>query len=109
MIWPSARVASRVENILVSRLVIDVFSVVVDGALEGSEGGAEALPRTLRLSVLEMPFGPPEGRDSGDPTAEEVWEVAGEERGFSGARVSRWAVTVTMARGGKSTSSAAGW
>lgn len=70
---PSARTPSRVENILVSRLVIDGLSVVVEGALlEPSEGGAEPLPITLRLSVLEMPLRPAEGRDSGEPTTEEV-------------------------------------
>jgi hypothetical protein len=81
-------------------LVIDGFSVVVEGALlEPSEGGAEPLPMTLRLSVLEMPLRPAEGRDSGEPTAEEACEVAGDERGFSGARASRWAVTVAMLHG----------
>lgn len=79
--------ASRAENILVSRLVMEGFSVIVVGGFS-SAGGAEPLPMTLRLSVLEMPFRPAEGRDSGEPTAEEVCEVAGEERGFSGARAS---------------------
>jgi hypothetical protein len=96
----SERAPSRAENILVRRLVIEGFSVVVYGALAGSEGGAEPLPRTLRLSVLEMPFRPAEGRDSGDPTAEDAWEVAGDERGLSGTRASRWAVTVAMVAGG---------
>jgi hypothetical protein len=54
---------------------------------------------TLRLSVLEMPFMPADGLDSGEPTAEEVWEVAGDERGLSGTRASRWAVTVAMVGG----------
>jgi hypothetical protein len=84
-ILPSERMASRVENILVSRFVIDGLSAVVEGVLEGSGWGmADPVPLVLRLSVLEMPFRPADGRDSGEPTVEEAWEVAGEARGFSG-------------------------
>lgn len=73
-------IASFVENIRVSRFVIEGFSgggdIRVD--LRGSEGGA-ACPLPLRLSVLgtAIPFCLT-GYDSGDPTADDVCEGAGE-------------------------------
>jgi hypothetical protein len=74
-------IASFVENIRVSRFVIEGFSAGggdtrVD--LCGSEGGA-ACPLPLRLSVLgtAIPFCLTV-YDSGDPTADDACEGAGE-------------------------------
>jgi hypothetical protein len=88
-------IASFVENIRVNRLVIDGFS---GGRVEddfcGSEGGA-ACPLPLRFSVLGTAatfF--LVGRDSGEPTREEVCEAGGE--GLVGIWLSLGTLTVAM-------------
>jgi hypothetical protein len=72
-------IASFVENIRVSRFVIDGFSAVAARVVFcGSEGGA-ACPLLARLSELgtDMPFALA-GRDSGDPTMDDVCDAGGE-------------------------------
>jgi len=74
----SDRIASFVENIRVSRFVIDGFSAVAASSFCcGSEGGAaptELLPFKLRASTagIGVPFCDVTGRDTGELTAEEV-------------------------------------
>jgi hypothetical protein len=88
--------ASFVENIRVSRFVIDGLSAIMGAALRcGSEGGA-ACP--LRFSTLgtALPFCPVAGRDSGDPITDDAVEAVGEVWGFSAMGVSLCAVTVAM-------------
>jgi hypothetical protein len=86
--------ASLVENIRVSRFVIDGFSAA---ALKcGLEGGA-ACP--LRFSTLgtALPFCPVAGRDSGDPMMDDAVEAVEEEAwGLSAMGVSLCAMTVAI-------------
>jgi hypothetical protein len=89
-------IASFVENIRVSRFVIDGFSVGSSSVFCGSAGGA-AVPFPLRLTVLgtATPFGIA-GCISGDATAEEVVDGREEELVFSVMRESLRVVTAAM-------------
>jgi hypothetical protein len=89
--------ASLVENIRVSRLVIDGLSGVGASAdFCGSESGA-ACPLLTRLSELgtAMPLGLT-GRVSGDPTTDDCCDTAGDVWGFSAIRASLGALTEAM-------------
>lgn len=92
--------ASLVENIRVSRFVIDGFPAA-EARVEfcGSEGGA-ACPLLTRLSELgtAMPFCLT-GRVCGDPRMDDCCDVAGESWGFSVAMGSLGTLTVAMRNG----------
>jgi len=94
-------IASFVENIRVSRFVIEGFSAA--SSFCGSVGGGAAcpFPFPLRLSVLETaatetPFCAVIGREAGEPTADDVCEPGGVGAAVLWVVPSRWAETVAM-------------
>lgn len=94
--------ASFVENIRVSRFVMEGFSDAVAGCakVDFCGSGGAAFPLLLRLSVLgiAIPLAL-EACVSGDPTAEFGCEVGGEVRGFAAICESLFVLTVAMVGG----------